>query len=256
MAPVLALGTVETVSGAVDAGLGGTSVFQVVSATGLASPVNPPLVVHGERFKFNIGFMGVVGGRATVSVEKALGTTLLTGDVENTTLLRFIFRIKDRFQSVTDEAGSTVKTHLWQDEPGSKRYREEAFFPDRVVTVERSSRGEKTRNITVGLRPLDPLAALFWLRGQRLQDGDVARSAVFANNRVFDADVRVVCRETVYALGKAWRGIKMVVTFSREGKLVDDASATIWVSDDEYRIPLRGAAHTTYGKVTATLVGR
>jgi hypothetical protein len=231
--------------------------FAVKQAGGAPATLQEPLVRPGERFNFLMGYMGVMGARATVSVDQEGELVTITGDVENTWLLRFVFRVRDRFQSVVDQAvGSTVRTRLWQDEPGTKRYREEVFYTDQVVVLERAASGERKRQVPVSGPILDPLAALFLIRGQRLAPGDVVEGPIFANNRVFHAHVHVAGRDKVNALGRAWPAIKLAVSFSRDGKHLEDANATFWISDDEDRVPLRGTAATGYGPVSATLTGR
>lgn len=229
------------------------AVMHVLSA-GKNEAALPPRVHHGESFHFNVGYLGMTGARAAVSVEKEGDAgTLITADVENTFLLRFIFRIRDRFQSSLDERGITVSTKLWQNENGAHRYREESFFDDRVVTTERAQSGEKVRNIPVPTKPMDPLASLFWLRGQKLVDGDVLTAPLFANNRVFDSRIRVLGRERIIALGRNWAAIRLHAEFMRDGQVVQGVQGSFWVSDDGERIPLKAVAETTYGRVNFVL---
>ncbi|MEW5855076.1 MAG: DUF3108 domain-containing protein [Myxococcota bacterium] len=228
---------------------------RVVSHANAPVDVAPPLALAGEQYQFAVRYMGMVGAYANMRVERLQnGALSFVGDIENTSLLRFIFRIKDRFQSLTDPSGATtMQTRLWQEENGSKRYREESYFADRVVTLERSASGERTRSVPVPRRPMDPLSSLFWLRGQRLHDGDRVHGAVFANNRVFDSEMRVAGREKIFAGTRAWNAVRLTVHFSRDGHPVTDVNATVWVSDDDKRIPLKAVANTTYGAVSATL---
>ncbi|MBI5498591.1 MAG: DUF3108 domain-containing protein [Deltaproteobacteria bacterium] len=209
----------------------------------------------GERFTFSVGYLGIIGARARIAVAAGpAGTLEFTGDVENTALLRFVFRVRDRFQSVFSAAEArTVRTQLWQQENSFRRYREEAFFDDRVVTLERRNDNERTQLVATQGRPWDPLAVLFWIRGQRLEVGDAVGAPMFANNRQFEVRAQVTGREAVRAAGRSWPALRLDAHVFRDGKPISGADGTFWVSDDEQRLPLRGEANTGYGRVTAAL---
>lgn len=229
------------------------SVLRVGTVAGRREPKQAHLVA-GEQFRFSIGYMGVLGARAKLSVApRGENTRVLTADVENTALLMFIFRIRDRFQSITDLDGNTHSTHLWQNETGTQRYREETFLDDRVVAVEHHADGDRVRTQEVTARPLDPLASLFWLRAQELATGDVVQMELFVNNRVFESRNEVLGRVRLGAAGKVYDAIHVRTSFFREGKRVEDVHAEFWLSDDDRRLPLRVVAATTYGNIVGSL---
>jgi len=220
------------------------------------SPSAQPLrASHGERFHFIISYMGLAGAKARISVEKNADATLrITGDVEHTMLLQFIFRIRDRFLAqFSTEEGRTLRTQLWQNENSMQRYREESFLEDRVVTVERREDNERTVQVPLHGRMMDPLSALFWVRGQTLEEGAELSVPTFTNNRELEVRTQVKGRETVHALGKNHQAIKLEAQVYREGQPISGATGTFWVSADEHHLPLRAEANTDYGKVSATL---
>lgn len=222
----------------------------------LPSPPARPLLAHaGEQFAYSVGWRGFTGGVASVTVEEPKqGTLRLTADIENTSILRFIFRIRSRFQVLADPTGGGPhKTFLWQNENGSRRYREETFMPDRVVSLERTASGENSVAVPVVGRPMDPLSTLFWLRSQSLYKDRVLITPLFTNKRLFEARLRVLDQQDLSALGKSYRAWRVAASFYKEGQVIRGVSGTFWVSADDRRVPLRAVADTTYGAVTGTL---
>ena len=223
----------------------------------LTSPqARPVQAQHGETFHFTLGYLGVAGAKARVAVEKDGEERLrFVGDVQHTFLLQFVFRIRDRFQALFSPSQvRTVRTQLWQHENDYKRYREEAWFEDRVITMERRDKdGERTAQVNVAQRALDPLSALFWVRGQKLDVGDKVVVPTFANNRLFEVHAVVTKEETVRAMGKLHTARRLEATVHKDGQPIPGAHGTFWVSSGEAHIPLRAEANTDYGKVSATL---
>lgn len=230
------------------------ALWSAAAASGRAAWAQGP-TAPTETFRYSVGWRGITGARAVLSVDRpSPETRRFTADVENTALLMFVFRIRDRFQAVqSTQTGQTLKTFLWQNENGNRRYREETFLADHVVSTERHGSGERTLTIPFQQRPLDPVASLFWLREQPLAVGLVARTPVFANNRVFGSVLRVQAQENISALGRTLPAYRILVAFERDGKPVDGAHGTFWISADERRLPLRAQAETGYGPVTGIL---
>jgi hypothetical protein len=219
------------------------------------SPLRAETAPPGELFRYSVGWRGFTGAYASLSVESpSPDVQRITADIENTAILRFIFRIRDRFQVLRSaQDGRTLKTFLWQNENGNRRYREETFLDDRVVSTEKHAAGERTQKVDVVRRPLDPLSALFWLRSQPLEVGHQPMTQVFANNRVFEARMHVREKEPVRAVGRTFDALRVTATFHREGREVDGVRGTFWISADPRRLPLKVQADTTYGPVSGTL---
>ncbi|MEY3480695.1 MAG: hypothetical protein RIQ71_1470 [Verrucomicrobiota bacterium] len=123
-----------------------------------------------------------------------------------------------------------------------------------------SGKKPKWRNFYVdGIR--DIAGALLLARSQTLRDGDVIRLAVFPGEWMYLVTVRVEQREKI-----AWRGTeRAAIRASLDIESIEKdyslkphkkfQSGTVWVSDDEIRIPLRIEVKVFVGYVFAELTG-
>jgi len=134
----------------------------------------------------------------------------------------------------TDEGVSRIRSEM----PGSKDNKPKIFnFP--------------------GL--FDLHGAMLYLRSQPLTDHSVYRIVVYPATSAYLATVTVLGRERIAVHAGSYNAIKFDVQLKRVGKNLElephkkFRRATIWVSDDENRIPLRIEAQIFAGTVFADL---
>jgi len=102
-------------------------------------------------------------------------------------------------------------------------------------------------------------SAMLYLRSQPLTDHSVYRIVVYPATSAYYATVTVLGRERVSVRAGNYNGIKFDLQLKRIGKKMQlephrkFRRATIWVSDDENRIPLRIEAQIFVGTVFAEL---
>ena len=101
--------------------------------------------------------------------------------------------------------------------------------------------------------------AMLYLRSQPLTDHAVYRVVVYPATSAYFATVTVLGRERISVHAGSYNAIKFDVELKRVGKDLElqphrkFRRATIWVSDDENRIPLRIEAQIFVGTVFAEL---
>jgi hypothetical protein len=106
---------------------------------------------------------------------------------------------------------------------------------------------------------LDLHSALLYLRSQPLGDRSVYRIVVYPATSAYLTTITVLGRERVTVRAGAYNAIKIDLQLQRLGKKLElephrkFRRATIWISDDENRIPLRIEAQIFVGTVFAEL---
>ena len=102
-------------------------------------------------------------------------------------------------------------------------------------------------------------SALLYLRSQPLADGDIYRIVVYPGTAAYLATFTVTRREKISVHAGTYPAIKLDLRLQRVGK---DAKlepykkfrkATVWVSDDNLRLPLRAEAQIFVGTIFAEL---
>jgi hypothetical protein len=105
----------------------------------------------------------------------------------------------------------------------------------------------------------DLFSAMLYLRSQPLKDHSVYRVVVYPATNAYLATVTVIGREKISVHAESYSAIKLDLQLKRIGKHRElephrkFRRATIWVSDDAERLPLRIEAQVFVGTVFAEL---
>lgn len=131
-----------------------------------------------------------------------------------------------------------------------------------VYTTTAQKKNEKAVTATSGFNfdfGQDVLSSTFYLRSLSLDNGEKISMVVTPFNRPYLAELKVMGRESRRIKGKAYSTIRLDV---RVGKINTDLSiktydrikqTSLWVSDDDYRIPLELQSQISVGFVSARL---
>ncbi|MEX2577880.1 MAG: DUF3108 domain-containing protein [Verrucomicrobiales bacterium] len=105
----------------------------------------------------------------------------------------------------------------------------------------------------------DVLSSAFYLRSQKLDQGDELSMVVSPFNKPYLAEFKVLGREKHKVKGKTYDAIKLD---AEVGKINSDLTiksydkikrSTLWITNDEYRIPLELQTHIAVGFISARL---
>src|SRR5438045_2483477 len=102
-------------------------------------------------------------------------------------------------------------------------------------------------------------SALLYLRSQSLSDHNVYRIVVYPATSAYLTTITVLAHEPISVRAGSYNAIKLDLQLKRVGKKMDlephkkFRRATIWISDDENRIPLRIEAQIFVGTVFSEL---
>jgi hypothetical protein len=132
-------------------------------------------------------------------------------------------------------------------------------FTDSGVTRARTEGTGKTTKTFNFPGMFDLHSALLYLRSQPLSDHSVYRIVVYPATSAYLTTITVLGRERVTVRAGAYNAIKVDLQLKRLGKDLElephrkFRRATVWISDDANRIPLRIEAQIFVGTVFAEL---
>jgi hypothetical protein len=144
-------------------------------------------------------------------------------------------------------------------------YRRKKLVTDLTFTDSGVIRARTEGSGSKGTKPFsfpglfDLHSALLYLRSQPLSDHSVYRLAVYPATSAYLATITVLGRERVTVRAGTFNAIKVDLQLKRIGKNLDlepyrkFRRATVWISDDANRIPLRIEAQIFVGTVFAEL---
>lgn len=221
-------------------------------------PVPPSL-----EASYHIGWAGLTAATAETHFSKPLAERFqLEGAGRTVGLARILWRYDVNYHSVANavtlrpiEANQTetyrskkIQTHLVFTNAGVRRTRNET--PGAGTSKPREF---DFQNL------FDLLASLLYVRSQPLKDGSVCRVVVYPATSAYLATFTVTGREKISVHAGTYNAIKLDLRLQKIGKNLElephkkFRRASVWVSDDTTRIPVRAEAQIFIGTVFAEL---
>lgn len=256
-----AIATAMAVSCAEGAELGAGWREEVVSLRAGAFPPPPDEL----ELNYVFGWSGIEAAEAKTTLRRS-SEGVWTGIVNGGTKgwARTLWKLDADYKTEFDERDwKSLRMRLTENYRSYRTDEKAEFLPGGVRSWRESTKANakkpKWKNFYIdGIR--DIAGALLLARSQRLTEGDVIRLAVFPGEWMYLVTVRVESREKL-----SWRGSEKPVIRASLGieSIEKDYSlephrkfqrGTVWVSDDELRMPLRVEVKVFIGSVFAELV--
>ncbi len=225
--------------------------------------VNNSAFVRGEKLTFRVAFNSaltgsITGGKATLEVKddnkiiNQRNTYHVVGEGKTTGFIELFYKIHDRFESYFDQDALIA----WQF---TRRTRENNYKKDDLVIFRQNDHlaVSLSKIVKVPDNMQDIISALYYARTLDISDlepGGIIHVPFFLDDSVYNSKVIFKGRETVKTkLGKfrcvAFR--PMVAT----GYAFDDPyPITIWITDDENRLPILIESEQTVGRARVELI--
>ena len=171
-----------------------------------------------------------------------------------TNVISKIFTMDDQFESIWDP-----ETRL----PASMKavIRESSTTKDKLLEFDHSRR---TARVTVNDKPpemfslnaeaQDFFSASFLVRATRLKPKQKLLVPVFEDNKNYHADIYVAKRERIPVLDGEADTIMLIARLKFEGAFTGSSLLYIWLTDDEYQIPVRLKISMAFGDIDINLV--
>ena len=138
------------------------------------------------------------------------------------------------------------KTHTWK----------EARFDHKRLKVDTSDFLKKTEKTDpISARTFDSLSSIYFLRSSDLLPGESLFIDMFDCKRLWNTEARVLRREEISTPLGRFKTIVVQTLLKAEGVSTRTGAMTVWLSDDQLRIPVRMTTRLKLGEITATLVG-
>jgi hypothetical protein len=225
----------------------------------------PP--VRPFRAEFRFGWSNVVEAaraRASISYEGNKAITTVTGGTRG--IARSLWSLTARHRAETSLRDFSP-LFVSQSETYAKKkvFTEMVAKPDGLWYIRRvpTDPGNRPRWKRLKVAPArDIVSGMLFLRSLPLRDGDRIGLISFPGDSPFLCEVLVEKRETIKSGGRPVKAIRLSfklqrIDTGRDNQLVAHGkfrSGTVWVSDDENRVPLRAEVQIFIGYVYGELV--
>jgi len=217
----------------------------------------------GEELKYGVYYAFVKAGTAYI---KNRGLSTLNGRkaylIQTTAfsapVIDSVFKVRDINYSWIDaenfyslgytqslREGNYVRDEWITFDPANKRYYGEV----------QKKKGPRTITGEMDIPVLDILSALYFVRAQDLQVGKDIVFDIINREEQYPLIVKVLKKETVKISAGKFRCVVVEPQFRGEGIFVSKGkSLKVWLTDDEYKMPIKMESEVFIGSVSAELL--
>lgn len=217
---------------------------------------------NGEVFKFRIHYGIVNAGYATLEVKDAVKNNKkvyhVVGKGYTTGMTKFFFKVEDVYESYFDKVTGKPYQYVRKIDEGGYKKDQEGFFDQNAnqITV-KDYKNKTTKTFSVTENVQDIVSTFYYLRNHpkvdKLNVGESIAVDMFFDDEVTKFKLKFIGREDI----KTKFGVVSTMIFRpmvQAGRVFkEEESLTVWISDDENKVPLRIKASLAVGSLKADL---
>lgn len=216
----------------------------------------------GEYFKFRIHYGIVNAGYATLEVKEATKNNKkvfhAVGKGYTTGATKFFFKVEDLYESYFDKETGKPYQYVRKISEGGYTKNQEGFFDqvkNTVLVKDYKNNKQKTISVTEDIQ--DIMSTFYYLRNHpsvgKMKVNESITLDMFFDDEVVKFKMKYLGKEDL----KTEFGTVSCLMFRplvQSGRVFkEEESLTVWISDDENRIPLRIKASLAVGSLKADL---
>ena len=216
----------------------------------------------GERFIFRINYEFLSAGYATLEVKDAIinnrNVFHVIGKGYTTGVSRFFFKVNDNYESYIDKATGNPYQFVRKIDEGGYTKNQEGFFNQTTNKILVKDYKHNTENtFTIPKNTQDILSSFYYLRTypniDKMKTGEFVAIDMFFDDKTTKFRLKFIGREDI----RTKFGVVSTMIFKpsvQTGRVFkEEESLTIWISDDENKLPIRIKASLLVGSIRADL---
>jgi hypothetical protein len=216
----------------------------------------------GEWFKFRMHYGIINAGYATLEVKEASINNRkvfrVIGKGYTTGMSRFFFKVDDLYESYIDMDTRNPYQFVRKINEGGYTKNQEGFFTEagnKILVKDYKNSTEKVLSIPIGTQ--DILSSFYYLRNypsiDKMKPGESMAIDMFFDDETTKFKLKFLGREDITTKF----GVVPAMIFRplvQSGRVFkEEESLTIWISDDDNKLPLRIKASLAVGSIKADL---
>ena len=205
-----------------------------------------------EGLIYDLNFRGYNAGESMLSIKRDstdIGFNYyLTSIIKTNKFLDRFYKIRDRVDVIlNDEDFSIIKVEKKLNQGGKK-----TTFKS-IIDQENLTASSNNKTISIPGKVFDPLGAIYYLRNQNIKVGDTFEFTTYDNDKLKNLFIVAKDIETISTSIGNFECI-ILTPQSKDGKLLKNKGAmTIWLSNDEKKIPVKIENRTNIGSMIMKL---
>lgn len=226
------------------------------------SPQKPSAFDVGEQFVFRIHYEIINAGYATLNIKEATINNKkvyhVIGKGTTTGVSSLFFKVNDTYESYIDKESGNPYQFVRKIIEGGYTKNQEGFFnqaENKILVKDYKHNTEKT--FTVPKNTQDILSSFYYLRNypniEQMKAGEFVAIDMFFDDKTTKFRLKFIGREDI----RTKFGVVSTMIFRPSvltGRVFkEEESLTIWISDDDNKIPVRIKASLLVGAIKADL---
>jgi hypothetical protein len=218
----------------------------------------------GEWFKFRIHYGIIDAGYATLEVKEAIKENKkvfhAVGKGYTVGMAKMFFKVDDNYESYFDKLTSKPYQYVRKIDEGGYTKNQEGFFnqdTNKILVKDYKNNTEKTINVSENVQ--DIVSTFYFLRNHpavdKIKVGEYIAVDMFFDDEITKFKLKFIGRENIDTkFGKVPTMIfRPIVQSGRVFK--EEESLTVWITDDDNKVPVRIKASLAVGSIKADLDG-
>ncbi|MDP8227639.1 MAG: DUF3108 domain-containing protein [Candidatus Celaenobacter polaris] len=215
----------------------------------------------GEKLIYNTNFGFVNAGTFTMSLEdggEIMGHPcyLIKTLSKTNPVFDLVYKTRDETESYWDKDQFVVRKFIKRISEGSwKQYRIHYYFPeDTIYYYVTYKKGGQTKKQSTSLTdPQDTYTIIYWVRLQNLVVGDTLHLNISLDGDNHPVKLLVEKKEILNTIFGEKECFKITPIIPEVSQKRTSIVMDIWVTDDEYKIPVKLVIKIKYGNFTMSL---
>ena len=218
----------------------------------------------GEWFKFRIHYGIVNAGYATLEVKETTMNSRkvfhVIGRGYTTGVSKFFFKVEDLYESYIDKETRNPYQFVRKIDEGGYTKNQEGFFnqaENKILVKDYKHKTEKTFSIPRNTQ--DIMSSFYYLRNHpnidKIKPGEFVAIDMFFDDSTTKFKLKFIGREDI----RTKFGVVATMIFRplvQSGRVFkEEESLTVWITDDENKLPIRIKANLAVGSIKADLEG-
>ncbi|KFF04790.1 DUF3108 domain-containing protein [Flavobacterium reichenbachii] len=216
----------------------------------------------GEYFKFRIHYGIVNAGYATLEIKEATINNKkvhhAVGKGYTTGMSKFFFKVEDLYESYFDKDNGNPYRYIRKIDEGGYTKNQEGIFnqtENRILVKDYKRKSEKTILVTENVQ--DIVSSFYYLRNHpnidKLKSGESITIDMFFDEEITKFKLKYIGRQDITTkFGTVTTMVfKPLVQTGRVFK--EKESLTLWITDDDNKVPVRIKADLAVGSLKADL---
>jgi Protein of unknown function (DUF3108) len=235
--------------------------FIGVAALGFSSQKQTAFDV-GEQFVFRVHYEIINAGYATLNIKEATinnkSVYHVIGKGSTTGVSSLFFKVNDTYESYIDKETGNPYQFVRKIYEGGYTKNQEGFFnqeENKILVKDYKRNTEKNFSVTKNTQ--DILSSFYYLRNypniEKMKPGEFVAIDMFFDDKTTKFRLKFIGREDI----RTKFGVVSTMIFKptvQTGRVFkEEESLTIWISDDDNRIPIRIKASLLVGAIKADL---